>query len=62
MERIVVVRSKDGRFLARYPVAFSGANEVTSVADYFKLAAQNAVDDKLVTETEVSALIFVFER
>ena len=62
MERIVVVKSKDGRFLARYPIAFSWGNAETSGPDYFKLAAQNAVYGKLVTETEVSTVIFEFEK
>ena len=62
MERTVIVRSKDGRFLARYSIPVSSASADTPFTDYFKLAAQNALGDKLVTEAELSTLVFVFEN
>ena len=61
MERIVVVKSRDGRFLARYPISLPRVDQQGAPTEFFKLAAQNAVEDRLASEAEVSKLIFELE-
>ena len=58
MQRVVIVKSKDGRELGRYTFTLSWGE--TKTPDYFKEASQKALKDKLVTAADIPSLQFEF--
>jgi len=60
MKRVVIVRGKDGREIARYTFTFSWAEASGPAPDYFKQAAQKALADGLVSAADLGTLKFEF--
>ena len=59
MKKVAVVH-QDSRVLWTYEIELSGLNYEPSDDEFFEQARKNAIDDKLVDQTEAQQLTFQF--
>ncbi|MGQ0665016.1 MAG: hypothetical protein ACT4P2_15835 [Pseudomonadota bacterium] len=62
MSFVVDVFDEHGKRLASYPISFGVLGGRPSVADYERIARENARDDKLAPEAKMASLPFQLRK